>query len=201
MNINRCSRTVTTYVIGIIFSVFLIGVFTNAAKAASVDVVEGDEWYYFKGTKEPPLKWNHIGFDKGAGDWFKGQTGIGYGHRRVRTQLRDMRNNYLTVYARRDLTLSNAVYEFLQRDSIDLTLSIVCDGSFKVWLNGIEVIRSENERGIPREDVQQASEIDITDFAQELLLPGKNVLAAECSNDVIDSASFLFLPTLQVRQR
>ena len=85
MNINRCSRTVTTYVMGIIFSVFLIGVFTYAANAATVDVIEGDEWYYFKGTEEPPYKWNHIGFDKGAGDWFKGRTGIGYGHQSVRT--------------------------------------------------------------------------------------------------------------------
>src|SRR4030042_181033 len=164
MNINRCSRTVTTYVMGIIFSVFLIGVFTYAANAASVDVIEGSEWHYFKGIKEPPFKWNHIGFDKRDKDWFKGRTGIGYGHQRVRAQLDDMRSNYLTVYARRDLTLSNAAYEFLQQDSIDLTLSIVCDGSFKVWLNGIEVIRSHNERSGPGEGFRQDLEIDISDF-------------------------------------
>ena len=189
------------YYLCMIILLIVIAGFPCVIRAASVDVIEGDEWYYFKGTEEPPFKWNHIGFDKGAGDWFKGRTGIGYGHQSVSTQLGDMRNNYRTVYARRDLTLSNAAYEFLQQDSIDLTLSIVCDGSFKVWLNGIEVIRSQNERGAPGEDVQQASEIDITDFAQELLLPGKNVLAAECSNDVIDSGSFLFIPALRVRGR
>ena len=122
------------------------------------------------------------------------------GHQRVRTQLVDMRSNYLTVYAIRDLTLSKDAYEFVQQDSIDITLSIICDGSFKLWLNGIGIVRSHNERTTPEEGVSQALDIDITGFARELLLPGENVLAAECSDDVINSGSFLFIPTLRVRE-
>jgi hypothetical protein len=179
----------------------LLGIFLHAVGAASIDIVEGDEWSFFIGKKEPPSKWNHIGFDKQDKDWIKGRTGIGYSHQRVRTQLNDMRNNYRSVYAKRDITFSNAAYKILQQDSTKVTLSVICDGSFKVWLNGVELIRSQNERGIPREDVQQALEIDITDFAKELLLPGENVLAAECSNDVMGSGSFLFIPTLRVMGR
>jgi hypothetical protein len=119
----------------------------------------------------------------------------------VRTELDDMRNNYRTIYARRNLTLSKTAHEFLQQDSVNITASIVCNGSFKVWLNGIEVIRSQNERGALGAEDQQALEIDIIAFVQELLLPGENVLAAECSNDVINSGSFLFIPTLRVRGR
>lgn len=198
--INR-SRVVITFSLHIASLILLLGIFIHAAMAASVDIVEGDEWYYFKGIKVPPYKWNYIGFDTREKGWLKGRTGIGYDHQRTRTQLDDMRNNYRTVYARRNLNLSKAAYEFLQKDSVSITASIVCDGSFKVWLNGIEVIRSQNGQEDPGGEVQEASDIDITAFAQELLLPGKNVLAVECSNDTIDSSSFIFIPTLRVRTR
>ena len=201
MKITNRSSFIMDFGLRIALAIFVLGIFTHAAKGASVDIIEGNEWYFFIGEKEPPSKWNHIGYDKQDKDWIKSRTGIGYSHQRMSRQLGDMRNNYRTIYSRRDLTLSNAAYKFWQQDSTKITLSMVCDGSFKVWLNGIEVIRSQNERGAPGEEVQQASEIDITDFAQELLLPGKNVLAAECSNDVIDSGSFLFIPSLRVRGR
>ena len=190
-----------TFVFGITLLIFLLVTIAYPAMAGSIDVFEGDEWDFFVGKKEPPPKWNHIGFDKPDKNWIKGRTGIGYGHERVRTELDDMRNNYRTIYARRNLTLSKTAHEFLQQDSVNITASIVCNGSFKVWLNGIEVIRSQNERGGLGAQVQQASEIDITDFAQELLLIGENVLAVECSNDDIDSGSFLFIPTLRVMGR
>ena len=112
-----------------------------------------------------------------------------------------MRNNYRTVYAKRDITFSNAAYKILQQDSTKVTLSVICNGAFKVWLNGIEVVRSQKDRGAPGEEVQQDPEIDISAFARELLLPVKNILAAECSNDVIDSGSFLFIPTLRIGWR
>jgi len=184
----------------IALAIFVLGIFTHAAKGASVDIIEGNEWYFFIGEKEPPSKWNHIGYDKQDKDWIKSRTGIGYGNMSVSTQLNGMRNNYRTVYARRDLTFSNAAYKFLQQDSTKITLSVTCEGYFWVWLNGTEVIRLKNERKGLGEEAQEALEIDITSFAKELLLPGENVFAAECSIDVINSGNFVFIPTLRVRE-
>src|SRR4030042_6287310 len=169
MKIITHSRVSMTFTLYLIITTFLSCIFTYTTKAASIDIVEGDEWSFVIGKKEPPFKWNHIGFDKQDKDWIKGRTGIGYSHQRVRTQLNDMRNNYRSVYARRDLTFSKDAYEFLQQDSVSIKASIVCDGYFQVWLNGIEVIRSHNERGALGAEDQQASEINIPDFAQEMV--------------------------------
>lgn len=176
-----------------------MGGFPYIAQAASVDIGEGDEWYYSKGTKQPPHKWTHIGFSGFDEDWFKGRTGIGYGHRRARTNLDDMRGNYQTVYARREITLNESTYRLLQQDSTKVTLSIICDGFFKILLNGTEVIRSHDGRVAIGNLCPQALDIDITAFARELLLVGSNVIAIQCSNDDIDSDSFLFIPTFQMR--
>jgi hypothetical protein len=182
------------------FWMFFMGAVSDAEEGAWVDIVEGDEWYYFKGKQEPPAKWNHVGFEKEVGDWQKGPTGLGYGLDRVRTELKDMRGKYEAVYARRDFFLSLADYELLQRGSTGLTLSIVCDGAFRVWLNGVEVIASEDEFLAAADDVFEGLEIDITPFARELVEKGSNVLAIWCANDCLDDDSFLFIPALNMRK-
>src|SRR4030042_3579693 len=123
MKIITHSRVSMTFTLYLIITTFLLCIFTYTTKAASIDIVEGDEWSFFIGKKEPPSKWKHIGFDKQDKDWIKGRTGIGYSHQRGRTQLNDMRNNYRSVYAKRDITFSNAAYKILQQDSTKVTLS------------------------------------------------------------------------------
>ena len=199
MHFSRWLRSVLSLTFFLSVSFAFVNIFAQAEEKAWVDIGEGDEWDYFKGTKEPPVKWNHIGFEKGDKDWHKGRTGLGYGHERVRTELVDMKGNYLGVYARRDLILSSADYELLRQDSTGLTLSIVCDGPFKAWLNGVEVIRSHNRRVTPEQGLPKALEIDIASFARELLQVGSNVLAIWCANDRVDSDSFLFIPALKMR--
>lgn len=105
-----------------------------------------------------------------------------------------MRGNYLTFYARKDFIIDNpaAVTKMI--------LSLVCDGPFIAYLNGIEVFRtntvqiSDTGQSIGRPVLEP---IDISGFAHELL-PGGNVLAIQCDNDDIASGDYSFIPLFEV---
>ena len=161
--------------------VFEPEIFSPTVHAASiVTIKEGDVWRYFKGTEDPPYKWNHIGFDDAV--WFSGRSGFGYGDRHYNTALDDMQTNYTGIYVRREFAVSNPAAV------TGMTLSVVCEGAFKAYLNGIEVIRS---------DIQINEQLDISGFAHELL-PGINVLAIQCFNADMNSSGFLFIPSFRI---
>jgi hypothetical protein len=199
MNIRKWLRSVVRLSFFIALLTGLSGIYAQAEEKVLIDIAEGDEWYFFKGKGEPPAKWNHIGSEKQDHEWYKGPTGLGYGHERARTRLEDMRGKYSGVYAMRDLTLSQGDYELVRRDSTKVTLSLGCDCSFKVWLNGVEVIRSGERSKTPERSLARPLEIEMASFARELLQKGSNVLAIWCANDCVDSDSFLFIPALKVR--
>jgi hypothetical protein len=151
------------------------------SQSSIVQIKEGDEWRYFKGIQKPPLNWNRGGFDDK--NWQTGPSGFGYGQGMNRTYLGDMQGNYSTVYARRALAINN-IYNVT-----GMTLSLVCDGAFIAYLNGMEIIR--NSSSLQREL------FDVSGFIHELL-PGKNVLSVECTNDNINSNDFSFIPFFEV---
>lgn len=162
---------------------------------ATPRVIAGDEWQYFKGVEKPPRDWNQNDFDSSL--WLKGLTGIGYGPGINRTYLADMKGKYLTLYARRAFTVTNI-------DKVDgLIFSIVCDGPFIAYLNGIEIIRTKTVQ-IPASELPpgtpQAEEFDLSGIAHELS-PGRNVFAVTCSNDDIDSEQFSFVPAFEVLEK
>ncbi|MBI5055577.1 MAG: hypothetical protein HZB61_03035 [Nitrospirae bacterium] len=155
---------------------------TSFAQAGPiVSISEGDEWHYFKGTQKPPRGWNRNGFD--YSNWQKGPSGFGYGKTSNKTNLGDMRGNYSTVYARSEFDINN-IYAVG-----GMTLSLFCDGAFVAYLNGIEIIRNDSGR--------MAEQFDVSGFIHELL-PGKNVLSVECSNDDINSNDFSFIPYFKI---
>jgi hypothetical protein len=198
----RVRKWIRDFIMVIVFSGFWVGVGSAPLKAEENIMVyagEGSEWYYFKGTKEPPPKWNYIDSERPHKDWRKDLAGFGYGDERVRTELGDMRNNYLGVYAVHDFVINSSDYEILQEASTEVVLGIFCDGPFRAWINGTEVIRSHNERVGSEEDIVYGLEIDVTPFARELIQIGSNVVGVYCANDHLDSESFLFVPALEVR--
>jgi hypothetical protein len=190
--------------VGILFCInmlfIVIGGFSCLVDAESISINEGSEWYFFKGIRKPPDKWSHIDFNRLNEGWLKGRTGLGYGHQKVQTNLNDMKGRYQIVYARREVNVDESVYRLLKLNSTRIIFSITCDGPFRALLNGIEVIRSDNERLTAARGRFEASDIDITAFAREFLY-GKNVIAVECSNDDIDSSDFLFMPVLKQVKR
>ena len=167
----------------ILLIVFMIGLSEDSALAASmVRITDGDEWHYLKGVQTPPRYWNQNGFDDSA--WLKGRSGFGYGNVSNRTFLEDMQGNYSTVYARREFNINNMYVV------TGMTMSVVCDGPFKAYVNGVEVISSKNS--LPEQ-------LDIGGFIHELI-PGSNVLSVECTNDDINSKDFSFIPYFDVSE-
>jgi hypothetical protein len=170
-----------------ILLIFISAAFVHTAAAEetrTINIGEGDEWHYFKGTVEPPKHWNQIGFDYSL--WQKGKAGFGYGPGKHNTLLGDMKGKYKSIYVRKDFNVN---------DSHNITrifLSLICDGPFIAYLDGIEAIRSRR---------RQTGEIyDMSGFAHELD-HDTNVIAFKCSNDDINSDDFSFMPSFQLDEK
>lgn len=167
-----------------------VGINDHFAQAATtLQISEGAEWRFFKGTAKPPYKWTDIDFDDS--NWLNGFSGLGYGNSRNRTYLGDMQGNYSTVYSRRQFTINN-IYAVT-----GMTFFIECDGAFIAYLNSVEIIRSDSVNKSAPELNLHAEQLDISGFIHELL-PGKNVLSVECNNDDISSKDFSFIPVFEV---
>ena len=170
--------------------VLMTGINEHSAQAASMlQIVEGDDWRYFKGTTKPPHKWTSIDFDDSS--WMNGLTGLGYGSSRNRTNLADMKGNYSTVYSRRQFIINNI------HAVAGMTFSIVCDGAFIAYLNSVEIIRNDSAIKSMSTVTPQPEQLDISGFSHELL-PGNNVLSVECNNEDINSNDFSFVPLFKI---
>ncbi len=170
---------------------FMYGI-SNAQTTSVVKVDEGEEWHYFRGETEPPPRWSHFGFDDSV--WERGASSIGYGRENIRTRLEDMRSRYSKIYARRDFTVNDP--STISR----ISLAVFCDGPFRAYLNGIEVVRytiSQAPSGHSQTIITQPELMDLSGIIHELL-QGKNILAIECNNDDINSLDFSFIPFFEV---
>ena len=66
-------------------------------------IARGATWHYLAGAKLHPVKgWTSAPFD--VSDWKQGPAGFGYGDKDDKTEL-EMRNNYKSVYIRKEFTL------------------------------------------------------------------------------------------------
>ncbi len=172
----------------------------------------GAGWKYLKGNAEPTpgplgvptLDWAAIDFVDSA--WLNGSTGIGYGDGDDATVLGDMRNNYLSVYLRREIQIPDPLA------LKNLIMEIAYDDGFVAYLNGIEVARSESleDAGSPPpfdEDNVDGHEVDdeppevfnLNGFIG-ILKPGKNVLAIHMLNTNLTSSDLSCLPIVVDRE-
>ncbi len=162
---------------------------------SKVNVEDGDEWYYFKGLQNPPHNWNSP--DLNVGNWLSGPTGIGYGMGTSRTHLEDMQGNYSTIYARKEFLINNPA------TTAGMTLSVVCDGPFIAYLNGVEMIRTKTVQASTPDQPIRVSDVEqfnVSGFMHELN-SGKNVLAIQCDNDDINSEDYSFIPVFAVFEK
>ncbi|UCG55936.1 MAG: lamin tail domain-containing protein [Phycisphaerales bacterium] len=170
-----------------------------------VDV--GHPGRYFKGTEEPSpgagskptTDWTELGFndDPKTTDWIDGPSGYGYSNESeelqwVRTQLNDMRENYISVYARLRFTLTQE-----QIDSFSqLRAEVYYDDGFVLYLNGSRAAEPTNLSGNPPAFSQDASgasdyagqNVDLTGLMGQLVV-GTNVLAIQAHNANIGGSS------------
>jgi hypothetical protein len=172
-------------------------------------VKEGDEWRYFKGTAEPPASWNVRTFDDHS--WLTGPTPIGYeadtGYEtQLATNLGDMHNKYLSVYARRQFSIEDP----MQVTRLIFTMDY--DDGYIAYLNGVQVAARSAPASPKYNQPATASheaccgttaptgpcppeQIDLTDHVKDLVA-GVNVLAVQVHNQSLSSSDFLFIPEL-----
>jgi len=157
-------------------------------------VAEGDSWHYFIGDEAADAGWNGTDFDPVDYGWPEGPGGLGYGDGDDVTDLPQMENGALTLYARRSFEVPAGLGEIQY-----LLLRIRYDDGFVAYLNGIEVAR-RNVAGNPPAFDEVASdlheilggigtydeEIDLT-AVRDGLGEGTNVLAIEVHNYTADS--------------
>ncbi len=177
-------------------------------------VTAGDTWSYFKGTAEPSggtTAWTTLAFDDSG--WQSGPSGFGFGDGDDATNLNAdaqppivMQGSYLSVYARREFTITDPL------SVADLFLVMDYDDAYVAYINGVEVARSVNISGSPPAFNTPATSgheasggntnpqgPDILDIgsAISLLQAGTNVLAVQGHNLAVDNVDFSLIPELE----
>lgn len=148
---------------------------------------EAPDWRYRRGISEPPPEWTNLGFEEDA-TWRTGQTSIGFGDANINTELADMKDNYATIYLRREFVLPPGALP------ASLKLEILVDDGAVVWINGIEVLRVGVLAGAPPAFDANASR-SVEAVWEDFLLPdpraylvaGENVIAIHVLNRSIAS--------------
>lgn len=195
----RFVKDIICTIILLVVLMFIGGISVSSASAqtdrsalpSSISIRDGGEWRYFKGLEGPPREWIRNGFNDTA--WPIGSSGFGYGIGSNRTYLGDMRGNYSTVYTRREFTINNP------ETLTGMSLSVVCDGPFIAYLNGMEMIRTNTIQVSSGQAIgsPQVERFNLSGFVHELL-SGINVLSVQCDNDDINSEDFSFSSVFEI---
>ncbi len=181
----------------------------RATPAALPLIKEGDAWRYLKGTAEPPASWNTRTFDDHG--WSVGPTPLGYevetGYEsRIATNLSDMRNKYISVYARRQFSIKDP------SQVTRLVFTMDYDDGYIAYLNGVSVAARSAPVSPKYNQPATASheaccstttptgpcppeQIDLSDHIKDLVA-GTNVLAVQVHNQSLSSSDFIFVPEL-----
>lgn len=169
-------------------------------------VRKGSRGSYFKGNQEPSsgnTTWTLPDFETDD-NWLNGQSGFGYSNDpaesdHLSTILNDMRNSYISLYARIPFDLSAADLQRVET----MRLVMNYDDSFVAYLNGVR-IGAAGVSGNPPPFDQSANAgsdydplaIDLTS-SLDLLKPGINWLAIQGHNVGIGvSSDFVMGPEL-----
>ncbi len=155
----------------------------------------GDVWRYFKGTSYP-TGWETNGFDDTG--WLTGPSGFGYGDGDDTTILSDMKDNYLTIFTRREFIIPTNAAAITA-----LILGADYDDGFVAFINGVEVAR----RSMPSGPISNTttgfshnagtrSAILLTNDFTTLLKPGNpstNLIAVSAHNTTLGSSDLTLL--------
>jgi hypothetical protein len=156
---------------------------------------EGEQWKYFKGTREPsPMQislWRQINFNDSG--WHGGIAPIGYGETFIATNLNDMRGGYSTVYFRKE-------FEVTDLDAIDkLVLEAKYDDGINIWINGVHVVSGNTSSAeLPFDAIVDNRSENHGFTAYQLpdpgsiLVDGTNVVAAQVINSYLSNSSDCF---------
>lgn len=157
------------------------------------------EWRYLPGTVAPAgrrTSWMRPGFDDSA--WRTGKAPIGYGETYLNTTLGDMQGRYTTAYFRKVFEITDP------RKLGSLSLDALIDDGAVFYLHGQPLGRINHPTNFPsRRDIAakrpDAGDYErVTQILSPLLLPGRNVLAAQVLNASLSGSSdFVFEARLE----
>ncbi len=189
--LNSASRLINLNVI-----LFLCAFLAPQIVSAQAEILEeGDDWKFFRGTEEPPENWKEIDFDDSA--WEDGITGIGYGDEDDSTILEDMQNNYLSVYLRKEITISE------EHAGSQFRFQVRFDDGYVAYVDGEEVGRRRltgeppafNEAAYGEHEITNPNGFDENFFVTSetgFLAPGTHVIAVQVHNVALTSSDLSF---------
>ena len=162
-------------------------------------VASGSSWKYLDDGSDPGTAWRAPGFDDSA--WPSGMAQLGYGDDDEATTVNrgPADDPYITTYFRRTFAVLNA------SQYLALRLQLLRDDGAVVYLNGIEVCRSNMSAGpieyttLAAANVSGSEEDTFTDYdlPAGLLVEGDNTLAAEVHQVSTSSSDISFDLALQ----
>lgn len=166
--------------------------------AGSELIAPGDTWKFSRGTEppsDPADAWKDTDFNDSL--WETGDSGFGYGDDDDVTVLDDMRDNYVTVYLRKEFSVPSSSGDEVVQLVIDY------DDGFIAYLNGREVARRNMPDGPATYETGASSHEAGTPVTialgtvGDLLNEGSNLLAVEGHNTSAGSSDFSLIPGLR----
>jgi acid phosphatase type 7 len=167
-----------------------------APKTSTPLIEPNAEWYYLADGDEPETEmWTKVGFDSKQEGWKAGPAGFGYGDGDDRTEIKDMRGKFTTIYIRKEFEIPKGT------DLKRIGLLINYDDAFVLHVNGKEILSKQIERkengdvSVNKHEASGAEYYPLAEFAASFR-EGKNVIALEGHNDDKDSSDLSLDPSL-----
>ncbi len=183
----------------------IAGVLLASGVVPAQELIEaGAVWKYDDTGSDLGSAWRAVGFNDNA--WASGPAPLGYGDGDEATILSfgpDSRDKHATYYFRRDFQIVDP------NITTGLTLHIRRDDGCVVYLNGIEIVRSNMPAGtityttFTSSSVSGSAELAWHEFSLDpsLLLAGTNVLAVEVHQRGPSSSDVTFNLRLEVSRQ
>jgi len=154
----------------------------------------GSNWKYLDNNTRP-AGWETTGFADGA--WASGNAELGYGDGGEATVVGygpDAANKYITTYFRKVVNITNP------SSYANFIINLVRDDGAVVYVNGVEVVRSNMPAGVighstlASSNISGAAETAINSFSvpSSYFVNGNNTIAVEIHQDVVTSSDISF---------
>ena len=163
--------------------------------AGPVDFIEfGDVWSYLDDGSDQGTAWRELGFNDSS--WATGESELGYGDGDEATVVEDgpNRNRYITTYFRAEFEVTGA------GGFVELDIDLLRDDGAVVYVNGVEVVRSNMPNGTIDYRTKASSSIGgrhedtvhMFTVDASMLVEGTNVIAVEIHQRGIRSSDISF---------
>jgi hypothetical protein len=175
--------------------ILLLPVIVSAQSETGLLISKGDKWKYYDKTAFPGDGWFKNKFSDGS--WAEGNAEFGYGDGDEKTVINHIGSNkekFMAAYFRKTFEISS-VNEYKT-----VELEVKRDDGAVVYLNGVEVFRTNMPDGKILQDTKAASALSggnesvyvsaILDV--KVLQKGKNVIAVEVHQDNANSSDLSF---------